>query len=97
MLLIILNGNKIGKRAYGYSNFYTELTPYLKADNMLEIIADNEKTPNSRWYSGSGIYRGVNLYVSEKNYIKPNGVKIDTLTESKISVKTDFVGREILM
>ena len=49
-------------------------------------------TPNSRWYSGSGIYRGVNLYVSEKNYIKPNGVKIDTLTESKISVKTDFVG-----
>ena len=89
---VILNGNKIGKRAYGYSNFYTELTPYLKADNMLEIIADNEKTPNSRWYSGSGIYRGVNLYVSEKNYIKPNGVKIDTLTESKISVKTDFVG-----
>jgi beta-galactosidase len=57
-----INGNYLGKRPYGYSSFRYELTPYLIYGNEMNVLAvkvDNSKQPNSRWYSGSGIYRNV--------------------------------------
>ncbi len=57
-----INGNYLGKRPYGYSSFRYELTPYLKYGEEANVIAvkvDNSAQPNSRWYSGSGIYRNV--------------------------------------
>ena len=83
---IFLNDNKIGSNNYGYSNFYIDLTNIILFDkeNILEVIVDNSQTPNSRWYSGSGIYRDVKLFVGNRNHIDINGVKLTTL-----SVKDD--------
>src|SRR6056297_710144 len=58
-----INGHFLGKSPYGYSSFRYELTPHLNAnsENVLAVKVDNSQQPNSRWYSGSGIYRPVNL------------------------------------
>ena len=58
---VYLNGKKIGFRPYGYSSFRYELTPYLNKSggNVIAVRVDNSDQPNSRWYSGCGIYRHV--------------------------------------
>lgn len=59
-----INGNYLGKRPYGYSSFRYELTPYLNfgaKKNVIAVKVDNSLQPNSRWYTGSGIYRNVRL------------------------------------
>ncbi|MDT8401465.1 MAG: beta-galactosidase GalB [Bacteroidales bacterium] len=65
-----INGNYLGKRPYGYTSFRYELTPYLNygndTNNVLAVKVDNSKQPNSRWYSGSGIYRNVWLVATGK-------------------------------
>ncbi|MDE7257886.1 MAG: beta-galactosidase, partial [Lachnospiraceae bacterium] len=90
---VLINGKMAAQRPYGYVNFYAELTPYLcDGENEIEIIADNANTPNSRYYSGAGIYREVHLLVGGDSYIKPEGVKITTENNDTVCVKTDFVG-----
>lgn len=74
-----VNGKEVCFHPYGYTNFFVELKD-LKDENTLTVVADNSKLPNSRWYSGSGIYRPVWLYVCEKNGIRPETVKVDTLS-----------------
>ncbi len=58
---VYINGKKIGTRPYGYSSFRYELTQYLNpdGDNVIAVRVDNSDQPNSRWYSGCGIYRHV--------------------------------------
>ena len=58
---VYLNGHALGTRPYGYSSVRYELTPYLhpSGDNLLAVRVDNSDQPNSRWYSGCGIYRHV--------------------------------------
>ena len=57
-----LNGRLVGNYPYGYSSFVYDLTPYIvKGKNVIAVKVDNSKQPNSRWYSGSGIYRHVRL------------------------------------
>jgi beta-galactosidase len=76
-----INGNYLGKRPYGYSSFRYELTPYLKFGNEKNIIAvkvDNSKQPNSRWYSGSGIYRNVWIIKTGKIAVDHWGTFITT-------------------
>lgn len=77
---VYLNGEKVGGWVYGYTNFYVDLTGKMKIgeENELKVIADNSQTPNSRWYSGSGIYRPVNLWMGGKQSIHPEGVKVKT-------------------
>lgn len=79
---IYLNGKKVGGWIYGYTNFYVNITGKLRIgeENELKVIVDNSKIPNSRWYSGSGIYRPVNLWTGAKQYIHPEGVKIRTIS-----------------
>lgn len=67
-----INGHYLGKRAHGYISFQYDLTPYLHFDGKPNIIAvkvDNSLQPNSRWYSGSGIYRHVWLTTLNKTSI----------------------------
>ncbi len=73
---VLLNGRELASRPYGYTDFYVDLTEYLVFDqeNELLIIADNADAPNSRWYSGSGVYRPVWIHVGEKNGIAPQGI-----------------------
>ena len=74
-----LNGQKAAFRPYGYTNFYVDCAPYLHAgENELRVIARNADQPNSRWYSGAGIYRPVQLWKARGAHITLNGVKIRT-------------------
>jgi beta-galactosidase len=63
-----INGQYLGKRPYGYSSFCYDLTPHLKVggDNVIAVKADNSHRPNSRWYTGSGIYRHTWLLVTNQ-------------------------------
>ncbi len=58
-----INGHYLGKRPYGYINFSYDLTPHLQygKQNVIAVKVDNSLQPDSRWYSGSGIYRDVKL------------------------------------
>lgn len=58
---VFINGTCLGKRPYGYISFSYDLTPYLKwgEKNVIAVRVDNAEQPNSRWYSGCGIYRNV--------------------------------------
>ena len=76
---VYLNEQKLAVRPYGYTNFYVDLTEHLlQGENSLRLIAFNSQQPNSRWYTGSGIYRPVNLYILPRQHILLNGVKIKT-------------------
>lgn len=78
---VYINGNKAAYRPYGYTNFYVDMTPHLKYgdNNEIRVVARNADQPNSRWYTGSGIYRPVWLYLARKQHILANGVKIHTI------------------
>ena len=92
-----LNGQKAAFRPYGYTNFYVDCAPYLHAgENELRVIARNADQPNSRWYSGAGIYRPVQLWTAGGAHITLNGVKIRTLSLDpavvEVRVKTTAPG-----
>lgn len=78
--LIYLNGDYIGEQKYGYTNFYVSLNDSLKygENNYLEVMVNNGEERNSRWYSGSGLYRNVQLYAANQIHVPANGVKIQT-------------------
>lgn len=89
-----INGHYLGKRPWGYISFRYELTPYLNADglNVLSVRVDNSLEPNSRWYSGSGIYRNVWLTAVNQVHVDLWGSYITTpkVTENHadVSVQT---------
>ena len=95
---VYLNGTKAIYRPYGYTNFYLTANSFLKygEENEIRVIARNADQPNSRWYSGAGIYRPVTMYVGNHNRILLNGVKIRTLqiypAVVEVFVKTWGVG-----
>ena len=97
-----LNGQKAAFRPYGYTNFYVDCAPYLHAgENELRVIARNADQPNSRWYSGAGIYRPVQLWTARSAHIALNGVKIRTLSLDpavvEVRVKTTAPGTVRMM
>lgn len=89
-----LNGVHLGFHPYGYTSFYYDLTSQMKAGgkNVLVVRVDNSKQINSRWYSGSGIYRHVWLTVSNPVHVVPWGVWVTTpeaaATQANVTVKT---------
>lgn len=90
-----INGHSLGRRPYGYSSFEYELTPFLKFGgerNLLAVRVDNSEQPNSRWYSGSGIYRNVWLTTTDRVFVDHWGTFVTTngVTEraAGVSVRT---------
>ena len=76
-----INGHYLGKRPNGYISFNYDLTNYLKfgaQNNVIAVKVDNSDQPNSRWYSGSGIYRNVWLTTINKIHFKQWGTFITT-------------------
>ena len=76
-----INGHLLGMRPNGYISFRYDLTPWLfygKSKNVIAVRVDNSKQPNSRWYSGSGIYRNVWLVTTGKVAIAHWGTHITT-------------------
>src|ERR1022692_3668675 len=83
-----INDHYLGKRPYGYSSFRYDLTPFLKFANEKNVIAvkvNNAPQPNSRWYSGSGIYRNVWLVTTDKIFVDHWGTFITTSSISERS------------
>ena len=78
---VYLNGHKLGTHPYGYTAFAFDLTPELNFSgaNVLAVRVDNSAQPNSRWYSGSGIYRHVRVVVTDSTHVAHWGVFVTTL------------------
>ncbi len=92
---VTLNGQRAGGCAYGYAPFLVDLTGKVtQGENVICVTADNSQTPNSRWYSGAGIYRPVWLWIGEKDHIVPDGIKITTLSYDppQVQVETEICG-----
>lgn len=76
---VAVNGHVVGKRPYGYSPATYDITPYLHAgENEIMVDVDNSAQKNSRWYSGSGIYRHVWLLNTGDVAVKPESVFVTT-------------------
>ncbi|WP_109487206.1 glycoside hydrolase family 2 TIM barrel-domain containing protein [Occallatibacter savannae] len=94
---VYLNGHKLGNHAYGYTAFTFDLTPELNFDgaNVLAMRVDNSAQPNSRWYSGSGIYRHVRVVVTEPVHVAHWGVFVTTpeatSDSAKVSIRTQVM------
>ena len=74
---VYVNGEKVGNRPYGYSSFEYDITPYVREGrNVVAVRVDNSDQPNSRWYSGCGIYRHVWLTKTAQTHIKHWGVQV---------------------
>ncbi len=92
------NGEKVCFRPYGYTNFYVDLASHLRygEENEVRVVARNADQPNSRWYSGTGIYRPVWLWLAGEAHIPVNGVRVRTLDCSagsvEVTVKTSAPG-----
>lgn len=77
---VFVNEDFVGKQYNGYSSLYLTLNDFLifGQENEIKVVANNAMELNSRWYTGSGIYRDVYLYVGESLHIPVNGVKVHT-------------------
>ena len=99
-----MNGEKVGFRPYGYSSFEYDITPYVKeGENVVAVRVDNSDQPNSRWYSGCGIYRHVWLTQTNPIHVKHWGVYVhdgkvevdyENPTKQKVTVKNTWLDAE---
>ena len=97
---VYVNGQKVGNRPYGYSSFEYDITPYVKeGENVVAVRVDNSDQPNSRWYSGCGIYRHVWLTKTHPVHVKHWGVYVhdgkvevdyENPTKQKVTVKNTW-------
>jgi len=91
---VYLNGKKLGNQPYGYTSFSFDVMPDLDFSglNVLAVRVDNSAQPNSRWYSGSGIYRHVRVVVTDPVHVAHWGVLVSTTSAStesgSLSVRT---------
>jgi beta-galactosidase len=94
-----LDEHFLGRHPYGYTGFSFDVTEHLEAgcDHVLRVLVDNASQPNSRWYSGSGIYRHVWLWLGSPVHIPPEGISVVTpeisATEAVVRVDTTVVAR----
>jgi hypothetical protein len=73
---VYLNGHRLGQRPNGYVSFYYDATPHVRFDreNTIAVRVDHRQSADSRWYTGSGIYRNVFLIRARPVHIAPWGV-----------------------
>ena len=89
---VYVNGQALGSRPYGYSSFEYDLTPFLKqGDNEIVVKVDNSDQPNSRWYSGCGIYRHVWLTHVNDTHVAHWGTYVKTTPLSGMKGKQKTV------
>ncbi len=75
---VYLNGVKLGNHPYGYTAFAFDLSEHLNPGENVIAVRVNHQTPSSRWYSGSGIYRDVNVTVTDKVHADYKGIFVTT-------------------
>ncbi|HBX44410.1 MAG TPA: glycoside hydrolase family 2 [Porphyromonadaceae bacterium] len=96
---VYINGQLLGKRPNGYISFMYDLTPYIQfgKENILSVRVDHSEYADSRWYTGSGIYRNVWLVYSDKVHIDQWGVfwqaknitRKDAVLDVQVNVKNE--------
>lgn len=84
---VYLNGALLNTCQNGYRGFFTDLTPQLKIgeENLLELKISNNDQPNSRWYTGSGLYRPVWLWIGGDAFLEPDSVQVTTPNVGRVS------------
>jgi beta-galactosidase len=89
---VFINGHSLGIRPNGYISFAYELSQYLNfgKQNVIAVKVDNDAQPNSRWYTGSGIYRNVRLVASEKLHVAKWGTYVTTPEVSATKAAVHF-------
>ena len=88
---VFINGKSLGKRPYGYSDFVYEITPNINygTQNIISVRVDNSMQTNSRWYTGSGIYRHVWLIATNPVHIANYGISVTTTDVSAIKANVE--------
>lgn len=95
---VSINQQLVALHPYGYTSFLVDITPHLKfgEENELTVVVNNSAQPNSRWYSGTGIYRHVWLRTGPQTSIRPWGVFVTTPivnpAASTVQVNTEIFG-----
>ena len=92
---VYVNGKAVGDWKYGYSSFYFDVTDYLNEGLNSVHVQVRYRSPNSRWYSGAGIFRNVFLRIREKEHIAIDGVYISPRLENgqwNVYVDTEVKG-----
>ena len=94
---VFVNGEEVGFRPYGYSSFEYDITPYVReGDNVVAVKVDNSDQPNSRWYSGCGIYRHVWLTKTAPVHVKHWGTNVVASVgkgKGKLGIEVDLEGQ----
>lgn len=90
---VYVNGQLVGKRPNGYISFYYDISPYLKeGENVMAVKVDHTREADSRWYTGSGIYRDVYLVHTPSTHLAPWGVgwAASSITPKSATVDVTF-------
>lgn len=96
---VLINGNPVGSHAYGYTPFTMDIRKFLKVgDNEIQVTVHTDDDPNGRWYSGAGMYRGVNLLSAPAFHIVHDGIFVytdhitngDAFCKAEITVVNDL-------
>jgi len=90
---IYANGKLAGSHRYGYTAFDVDISDAVRAgENTIRVEVDNSLEPNCRWYSGSGIYRPVQLIIREKNHISQVHLETVEIHPARIKVEVQTTG-----
>lgn len=90
---VYVNGQLVGKRPNGYISFYYDIAPYLrKGDNVVAVKVDHTREADSRWYTGSGIYRDVYLVHAPATHLAPWGLgwKATSINDKSAEIEVEF-------
>lgn len=96
---VLINGNPAGSHVYGYTPFTIDIRKFLQiGDNEIQVIVHTDDDPNGRWYSGAGMYRGVNLLSAPAFHIAHDGIFVytdhitngDAFCKAEITVVNDL-------
>ena len=94
---VYVNGQKVGFRPYGYSSFEYDITQYVhEGQNVVAVRVDNSDQPNSRWYSGCGIYRHVWLTKTAPVHVAHWGTNVQTTVaegKGKVNIEVTLEGQ----
>ncbi len=87
---VFLNGIRLPSSPNGYIGFYADITNKVRQQNRIFVRVKGSDLPNSRWYTGVGIYRPVWLWVGEKEkHISVTGIRVQTLSLSPVTVRAE--------
>ena len=93
---VLLNGERIGGTDYGYVGFEIDMSDKLKygEDNLIEVVADTREPNNSRWYTGGGLFRDVQIVTTPSDeYFARHPLYITTRDNRFVSISAEFINR----